>query len=292
MYYGFNYLKGTNVFSNTNRYYVEYPNTDGLGVGSSVKIKGVQVGKVNSVVFQPEKNNVLVELGLEGNIQLGKKTIANLRADGFIGGKAIILNRNGSEILEPGSMLIPQVDPGFQGLLESAEPIPENIQSLLARITAIMEGMDGFGKNLSNATSRLDTTLLLLNNLLSKNDSKISSTLSQIDTLVNHLKQAAAPVEIIMSNFEALSDSLKDSQLKATIANTNELLKNLNSTLDTLTNERGTIGKLINEDVLYQNLNKMLVDLDEVLIHFNQYPRDFMKPLGRTHENLQGLKEK
>ena len=291
LYYGFNYLKGINVFSNTNRYFVEYDNTDGLTIGSAIKINGVQVGRVSSVLFQPETSDVLVELNLQGNIELGDATIAELAADGFLGSKAIILNRKTDKgLLTSGDYLIPTVDKGLSEILEQAQPITDNIQVTLRRVNEILLGMEGFGEELKSMVENLDKVLVNVNGVLEENDGKIAGTFSKVDSLVTNLNAAVVPMNQIMRNFESLSDSLKNSELKATIATTNSLLININSTLDSLTNAKGSIGKLISNDSLYQNLNKTVVDLDKLLIHFNQYPRDFMKPLGRKHNKLEGLK--
>lgn len=292
LYYGFNYLKGTDVFANTNRYFVEYPNTDGLAIGSAIKINGVQVGRVSSVVFQPDKNNVLVELDLQGNIELGDSTIAELASDGLLGGKAIILNRKTHQaILEPGDYLIPVVDKGLSEILEQAQPITDNIQITIRRINEILLGMEGFGESLTHAVQNMDTVLVDVRHILEQNDSKIDSAFSKIDGMVGKIDASLEPLGIALDNMAAVSDSLKNSELKATIATSNKLLKNVNMTLDSITNSSGTIGQLISNDSLYQNLNKALVDLDKLLIHFNQYPRDFMKPLGRKHSKLEGLKD-
>lgn len=289
LYYGFNYLKGTDVFANTNRYYVEYANTDGLVVGSSVKINGVQVGRVSSVSFQPEKNNVLVEVNLQANIELGDSTVADLANDGLLGGKAIVLKRktvNG--LLEAGDYLIPEVD---KSLFDQAQPTLDNIQVTITRVNSILEGMQGFGDDLKLTFKRLDTVLLGVNRVLTENDQKIDSAFTRMDDMIAGINESLVPLNATLENMQAVSDSLKNSELKATIATSNELLKNVNKTLDSLTNEKGTVGKLIANDSLYQNLNQVLVDLDKLLIHFNNYPRDFMKPLGRKHKKLEGLEE-
>lgn len=292
LYYGFNYLKGTDIFANTNRYFVEYDNTDGLTEGSVVKTRGVQIGRVSNVLFQPEKGNVLVELDIQENIQLGDSTIAELTSDGLLGGKAIIIYRKThKQMLEPGSMLIPQVDKGLSDMLESAKPITDNIQVTIRRINEILLGMEGFGETLKSAVGNMDTVLMDIRVVLEQNDNKVEQAMSKIDTIITDLGKAIKPLEATIKNLEVFSDSLKDTEFKTTVASTNQLLKNINLTLDSLKNENGTIGRLMTDDSLYNSLNKALVDLDKLLIHFRNHPRDFMAPLGRKNKKLEGLKE-
>ncbi|MCP4460575.1 MAG: MCE family protein [Cytophagales bacterium] len=292
LYYGFNYLKGTDVLSKTNRFYVVYDHINGLAPGSTVNIQGVQVGRVSELAFNQKKQTIVVALDIQGDIELGDSTIAELASAGFLGGQLIILKeRKDQKIMVPGDTLIAEFDERLAKLLESAEPIPENIQSLLLKISAAMEGMDGFGTKLSKTILDLDTVLLQTRSLLSENDSKISASFSKLDTLITNLNKVVTPMGVTISNFESLSDSLKNAEFKATITSTNDLLQNLSSTLDSLKSEQGTLGRLMSDDSLYNNLNTMLVDMDKLLIHFNNYPKDFMGPLGKKNKNLKGIQQ-
>lgn len=290
LYYGFNYLKGTDVFSKTNRFYVVYDHINGLAAGSAVNIKGVQVGRVSDLIFNQKKQTILVALDIQGGIELGDSTIAQLASAGFLGGELIILKEKTNKgILTPGDTLIAGFDERLSKLLESAEPIPENIQSLLLKISSAMEGMDDFGIKLSKAVLEMDTVLVRTKNLLGQNDSKIDSVFVRMDLISEQLVTDLKPLSAILQNMEALSDSLANSEFKATIASTNALLQNLNTTVDQLKDEQGTIGRLMSDDSLYNTLNKTLVDLDKLLIHFNNYPKDFMGPLGKKNKKLKGI---
>lgn len=292
LYYGFNYLKGTDVLSKTDRYFVVYDHINGLASGSPVKIKGVQVGRVAWLNFDQKDQKIVVAMDLQGDIILGDSTIAELSSAGFLGGEVIILaEKVNQDYFGPGDTLIAKVDPGLSEIIDSAKPITDNIQVTVRRINEILLGMEGFGESLRSVVGNLDTVLVDVKNVLQENDEKISTTFSRIDTLIMTMNRAVAPIEGILANLEEVSETVKDAELQETIANTNILLENLNTTLDSLTNSQGTIGKLMSEDSLYQNLNQTLVDLDKLLIHFNNYPRDFMSPLGRKNRRLEGVPE-
>ena len=83
-----------------------------------------------------------------------------------------------------------------------------------------------------------------------------------------------------------------DSVDAASIANTLKEMEMLTSQVADLTQKinegEGTIGKLMTDDSLYANLNKLLMDLDTLVVHFDQYPKDFLAPLGRKHKKLKG----
>ncbi|NND33242.1 MAG: MCE family protein [Saprospiraceae bacterium] len=292
LYYGFNYLKGTDVLTKTNRFYVVYDHINGLAPGSAVKIKGVQIGRVSNLDFNQEAQQIIVEMDLQGDIQLGDSTIAELSSAGFLGGEIIVLqDKSMGDFFAPGDTLIAKVDEGLSEILQSAKPITDNLQITIRRINEILLGMEGFGDTINTTVGNVNKMVVEVTSALERNNKRIDSIFLATTQLTRQLKKDMMPLGATMRNMEALTDSLKNSELKATIASSNALLMNVNNTLDSLTNSNGTLGKLMSEDSLYQNLNKAMIDLDKLLIHFNNYPKDFMAPLGRKRKKLEGVKE-
>ena len=99
-------------------------------------------------------------------------------------------------------------------------------------------------------------------------------------------------LEPILAKSNGFLDSLNNLNFNETLSSVNQLLGQMTELLLEIDNGEGTLGKLANNDSLYNNLNQLLIDLDKLSIHFNQYPRDFMKPLGRKHNKLEGGKKK
>ncbi len=292
LYYGFNYLKGTDVLSKTNRFYVVYDHINGLAPGSAVNIKGVQIGRVNALNFNQQKQTIVVALDIEGDIQLGDSTVAELTSAGFLGGEIIILKEKMlSGRFQPGDTLIPKFDRGLAALLDKAEPITDNIQITIRKMNGVLTDMEGLGDTLKNSFGEMNKLISSVTKTLDGNKKQIDSSFVAINRLTNKLNEDLEPLKPMLENMAALSDSLNNSDFKSTISSTNALLKNLSSTLDTLKSEKGTLGRLMSDDSLYNNLNKTMVDLDKLLIHFNNYPKDFMGPLGKKNKNLKGIKQ-
>lgn len=291
LYYGFNYLKGTNVFSRTNRFYVKYDHIKGLAPGSAVKIKGVQVGRVNSLTFDQKNQTIIVALDIQNDIQLGNSSVAELASAGFLGGELIILKEEiNSELLRPGDTLIPEFNKGLSEILDKAEPFADNLTLTITRVNEILLGMEGFSDTITSAISNMSKLAVTLTKTLDNNDEKVDSIFSAVNKLTSQLNKSIEPLGPILENMAAFTDSLKKSEFKAVISSTNDLLQNLNFAIDSLKSGQGTLGRLMVDDSLYNNLNQTLLDLDRLLIHFNNYPRDFMKPLGRKNKKLEGVK--
>ncbi|MDE0472307.1 MAG: hypothetical protein OXH57_10240 [Ekhidna sp.] len=102
-------------------------------------------------------------------------------------------------------------------------------------------------------------------------------------------KERSEQLEGLLTSSKSLVDSLQSIPIDETLLKLNESLEQANGLIFAIQSDSGTIGKLLNDDSLYGSLNKVLIDLDALIIHFRNYPKDFMKPLGRKHKKLKGV---
>jgi phospholipid/cholesterol/gamma-HCH transport system substrate-binding protein len=153
-YYGFNYLKGIDFFSSTSGYFVLYNNVDGLAKSNPVIINGLTVGKVSNIKLLQKTQNILVELQIEEDIILGDSTVAELADTDLLGSKAVILRVGPLDNpIESGDTLIPYVDPGLEAYLEDVQPIADNINVAIIRISEILQGMEGVGEEFKSTVA-------------------------------------------------------------------------------------------------------------------------------------------
>ncbi|MFY0651829.1 MAG: MCE family protein [Cyclobacteriaceae bacterium] len=289
LYLGFNYLKGKDFFSNTNKYYAIYANIDGLNVSNPVIVNGFAVGRVSAIkIIQELDNKVLVELDVDEDVVLGDSTIATLTNEDFLGSKAILLEIGHiTTPAESGDTLVAAFDKGLEALFERAQPLTDNIGITIGRINEILIGLEGAGEDVKTLLQTFNQTLLHVNELLNSNNAKVNRTFNQINSLLANIDAKVEKLDPILENVNKSLDKVNALELEAT-------LKTLNGTMDELTlviksvNEGdGTVSKLLKEDTLYQNLNKAMVDLDKLLIHFNENPKHFMSPLGKKKKKIE-----
>jgi len=293
LYFGFRYLKGTDLFNKSMVYYVLYENVDGLNKSNPVIINGLTVGKVSDInLLQAEENQILVELTINEDIILGDSTVAELANSDILGSKAIVLNIG--EIkreLEPGDTLIAKVDRGLEAYLDRVQPITNNLNITISRINEILLGLQGSGEKINNTLSELEQTLKGVNSIIASNKTELNETMKSVNALVSNINDRVDQLEPILTKSDILVDSLNQIDLKKSLRGIDQLVAQLDKTLLQLQNTEGTLGRLMNDDSLYNNINQLMIDLDKLAIHFNRYPKDFMKPLGRKHKNLKGLSE-
>lgn len=289
LYLGFNYLKGKDFFSPTNKYYVLYQNIDGLNVSNPVIVNGYAVGRVSSIgILQEKDNQIIVEMDVDENVILGDSTVAELVNSDFLGSKAILLKIGDlSRPIENGDTLKSKIDKGLQDLFESAQPITANLTVTIRRINEILLGMEGAGEDIKTTIQSLNSTLISVKSFIKQNNTKINESLDGVNTLLANVNSKVDLLEPILLNADSALIKVNDLPLDSAVNSLNHVLSELTLVMSDINAGKGTMGKMMKEDSLYNNLNKTIEDLDRLLIHFNENPKHFLGPLGKSKKKIE-----
>lgn len=289
LYFGFNFLKGIDFFSSSEKYYAIYNNVDRLTNSNQIFLNGFSVGRVGEIkILQENGNRVLVTLEIDSDIRLTDSTTAILTGD-FLGNKSILLqNVTGSRYLQPGDTLRSNLDRGIADILtESAVPVAANLQVTLRKFNGLVENLTRNTEKLDTIFARLMRTPYYLNQALSNANSSVSDLAGEYKIVAENLNATLDDLKPTMSNLRSLSDSLAVLELSETIRKTQATLESLNSTLGRMTEDDNTVGRMLTEDELYVNLNKLLLNLDSLAEHFNNNPKHFLAPLGKSKKRIE-----
>jgi len=283
LYYGFNFLRGSDLFSPTNQYYVVYSNVSGLTVSNPVYVNGLPVGRVSGFDLQQQKNEIVVSLDVDEEVRINKGSSAHLANDGLLGTKAIVLVFGKSDgFLSPGDTLNSETD---GGLLDRFDPAIDNINTTITKLNAVLDQI-----NETDIKGVVDTLKYSIGSLTYKaNQLDVESTLASTNELLTSFKERSDQLDGVLASSKSLIDSLNSLPLAETLLRLNESLEHVNGLLLAIQSDSGTVGQLLQNDSLYNNLNKTLMDLDGLIIHFRNYPKDFTKPFGRKHNKLKGI---
>ena len=283
LYYGFNYLRGSDLFSPTNRYYVVYPNVAGLTVSNPVVFNGLNIGRVSALNLQQGKNRIVVAVDIDESFYIGQLDTASLANNDLFGTKALIIIPGAErQPLLPGDTLRAKI---AEDLLSQLEPVADNISSTVTKINDLLDKL-----NSTDIKGAVDTLKYSIGVLTAKaNNLEIEETNQSIKELTNSFKARSEQLKGLISSTKSLVDSLNQVPLAATLEKVNNSLEEVNKMMAAIQSEEGTVGKLLNNDSVYNSLNKLLIDLDKLAIHFNEYPKDFMAPLGRKKKKLEGV---
>lgn len=292
LYLGFNYLKGSDVFSGMNEYYVKYQNVDGLVTSNAVMLNGLQVGKVQSITIVPERNNeLLVTLSINRKIQIGKGSSASLADNGFLGGKMINLYLGKGPALSNGDTLISKTEIGISALIkEKTLPVMSNVDTLINQLKNIATKFDSTGVYINKLLKTSDKSIAALNSsvggTIAENRENLKGITSNINTLSASLIETEKGIKPLMGKMSGVVDSLNALKLSEAVASTKKSLATLQNIMGDLQAGKGTIGKLMKNDSVYMHLNRTMADLDRLFINLKDDPKRYV------HFSLFGKKDK
>jgi len=284
----FNYLKGENLLSNARKITAVYDNVEGLASSAAVTINGHAIGKVQDIRFTEDGSGKLEVLMLvDSDFEFSKNSTAQLYESGLIGGKAIAIIPafDGAENVVSGDVLGSSVKPGLTELVnQRLTPLQEKIETVMVSadqlLTNVNSVFDAETKtNIKSSIAQLkqtitsfETTSNALNGLLEDNKSSITSTLNNFSGISEDLSE--------------VSTSLADANLKETINGLQSTITNFDALLSDIEQGEGSVGKLMKDEGLYNNLEGALGQLEALLEDMKLNPKRYV------HFSLFGKKNK
>lgn len=281
LYFGFNYLKGSDFLSKDEVYFALYKNIDGLSSSNPVIINGLTVGRVGDIhILQDEQDQIIVELNVDSDIKIWKGSTAKLINLDFLGSKAIelILKDSATICYEGGDTLQSAVDQGLAALLEqSAGNMADNLAMTIRRINDILDSFRGNSEKINRSLENIEGITRKLNGSL-------PGLMDSLHTTLGSYKKNSEEISILMTdlqpsakNLTRITDSLANLQLGAMIEQMTYTLESLNTTLDSINTGQGTVGRLISDDSLYIYLNNTARDLDRLLVDLQASPERYVQ---------------
>ena len=288
LYFGFNFLKGSDFFSSDDKYYAIYQNVDKLTESNQIFLNGYAVGRVSDIIIQQQKDRVLVELSIDSDIIVNRTSTAVLNGD-LLGGRFIqLVVGEGGERLEPKDTIRSEVAKGIADFIaENAEPMAANLQTTLRKINTMLDTLNESATMLKKMFVDMEGTPKMINSTIANLNGKVGQMTGTFNEVGQNINTTLTDLKPTLQNFKVLSDSLKRLELSGTINKAQQSLTKLNQTLSALNSGDNTASKLMTEDSLYNNLNVLLQNLDSLANHFNNNPKHFLAPLGKSRKKIE-----
>jgi phospholipid/cholesterol/gamma-HCH transport system substrate-binding protein len=277
LYFGFLFLKGTDFFSSTKTYYVIYENVDGLTVSSPVVLNGVQVGVVQEMDIQLDKeHHIKVALNVNDDIPVGDSTIASLTSSDLLGGKAITLFlKPSSRLYKGGEMLISYTQQSLTDMLTAkAMPVLGKVDSTLLRFNSFFN--DEAKNSLRATILNTQATTEAVRNMLLANQRNINAITSNLAALTGQLQKTEQKFNVLASNLNQITDTLKATPINATIRDLHATVAEAQAVLHKFNQNTGTMGRLMNDDSLYANINASTESLNALLKDLKANPKRYV----------------
>jgi len=290
--WGFNYLKGRDLFKKQEFLYARYHTVNGLVAAKPVYVNGLQVGQVSRLYFAPDlSGDIIVELVIQNKFPIPKNSIAHIFSADLMGSKSITLILGDSKVpVKSGDTLLTSVEGSLMEsvnkqvapLKAKAEVLMGSVDTLIAAFNTVMndetvkslsssiKDIQSTFKNLSSTTSRLD-------DLATSEGNRLSNILTNTDSLIATLNSNREGLSRIIGNFESISDSLSKANIAAIIYKADSSINSLNQILAKINKGQGTAGKLMNNDSLYRELNKSAEELNKLLKDVRENPKRYVK---------------
>lgn len=276
-YFGINFLKGINIFKPDTYFYAKYDRIDGVVKTTHVYVNGYQVGHVSDIIFDYSKEApIIVEITVDEKLVVPVGTVAEVYDTGLMGDKAIQLRLGkSSDIHQAGDTLLSATQNGLiAGIVEQiVPPITKMIPTIDSTLHALKNVVEG--ERVKNILESADATMANL-----KNSS------SQLDNVMqNEVPIILTDVKGICNDLNNVTVAFKTVDWERTLGSLDSTVVNLKTTTDKINSTDNSIGALLNDKELYNQLDSTVNSANALLIDLKANPKRYV------HFSVFGKKE-
>ena len=267
LFLGINFLKGVNLFNSSKKYYISFSNTKGLAKSSSVYADGFKVGIVSDINYDyRHPGEVVVEISTDDGLRIPKGSSAQLD-EAILGGCTLnmLLATNLTESYQPGDTIKGN---DVSGLMAKAGDMMPQLQQ-------IVEKVDTLVATLNTLLSNPNLPLIIQNaELVTENLNKSSE---QLNTLLrNDIPKMTGTFTKAGENVNTLTDKMNQLDLQATLDNVNQTINSVHTMMEKMQSPKGTLGKLMNDPSVYDNLNHTVQSADSLVTDLKEHPKRYV----------------
>lgn len=280
LFFGMNFLKGLNLFSSTNDYFIEFDDISGLSSSSPIYAGGFQVGTVKGVVYDYDNTSpIKVIMSVDKQMRIPEGSRAKIESDMLGNVKVnLVLNKEASSTIKPGDIIKGYVDGGAMGQVSAMIPAVEKI---LPKLDSIMTSL-----NTLLADPAIAQSLHNVNTITAD----LTTSTKELNTLMRNINknmpQMMAKTNNILDNTNQLTSNLAAVDITTTMKEVNQTIENVQTLTAKLNSNEGTLGLLMNDTNMYNNMNNTLVNTNKLLEDLRLHPKRYV------HFSLFGRKDK
>ena len=276
--FGYSFLKGTNILDKDNTFFVTYDNVEGLAKASPVTINGLLVGKVKDITFLNNQGKLLVSFSVtESDFEFSKNSLVRIYRSGLLGGKSLGLypEYDPENRAVSGDTLVGSVeDDMLVAVTKALGPLEDKVNNTLVTLDVLLHSITDIldpktRANLQNSIANLNTTMESLNDassslngLLKENKGSLNNTFANLENMT--------------TNFNSLSDSLSKLETGKLFSELQNVVTRFDTITSALENGEGSMGKLLTDEQLYENLKGASKQLEELLEDVKLNPKRYL----------------
>ena len=300
-YWGVNFLKGVDIFSNSRKIYAVYPKINGLMRSNPVTINGLNVGKVSKITFTNDTSKFLVvEMSITHDVPISKNSLAQIYSSDLLGSKAVeIILGNSKDFVKSGdtlhsgakASLEDEVSRQVLPLKLKAESLMGSFDTLLTVFNQVMneQTRDNLIKSFAsirNTIKHLEVTTSTIDTIVLNQKGRMSEIITNIESITRNIKNNNQQITNAINNVSKMTDTLAATNLSKTISTTQRALQNFEQITDKINKGKGSLGMLVNNDSLYNQLEGSSRNLNLLLQDLKAHPSKYV------HISVFGKKDK
>ncbi len=294
LFIGFNYLKGINVFNKGTDYKVQYTSSGGLLVGDPVIVDGLSVGRVKSVELQKDQTGVDVILNFEQELRIPDDSYALIRGN-LMGEKYVqLIFGKSANLVKDGGNIRGEIETDLANTIsQEFKPITDKVKTMLSSMDTAINVLRGiFTEQVQNdfakSMASIKTTLESFNNsaervnaLINKEEENIDNIITDVTGFAQTVSETEEDLQTVIGNLRVISDSLKTVDWQELSVEFQRAADNINNISQKINEGEGTMGMLVNDKDLYNQLTGTLSTLDSVLDAFGKNPEIRLRLFGK-----------
>lgn len=296
LYFGMNYLKGSDVFSKSRYFYAIYEKVDGLNTDNVILVNGYKVGRVAQITLIPEKGNlIMVKMEiLEDQLNIPDSSVARIVSEDVLGTKAISLEFTQDTIFHmSGDTLVSDIDEALQSIIEEKlAPLQLQIEGVIAEARDLVSATKILVTTTNESIEKAKTSMDVINKtttdvdkLVVTQNENLTRVLGDITAIASNIRNNSKNINAILENVATISDSLTRANYAAAIQNATNALTQLDSMITKINEGEGSLGMLLNDDKLYNNLEQASLEIDKLAEDLRVNPERYV------HVSVFGRKE-
>ncbi|MBS1600491.1 MAG: MCE family protein [Bacteroidetes bacterium] len=279
---GYNFLKGKDLFAHSKKIFAVFKNVEGMEISNAVRINGLQVGAVSDInETDKDMSGIIVTITLKKNINIPKNSVAVINS-GLISSSSVLISKgDATDYLKDGDTI------ATQNKLSLVSQVEKNIDPIVAKLNGTLQSLDSLVEvvgslfdpklknNFTTIFAHLATSSASLEKLLSSENSALAHTLNHVDSFTGNLAKNNHRIDTTLANLQKTTDNLAKAKISEAVASVQSTMEQLKTVVEKVNSPTGSLGLLINDKKLYQNLEgttrSLNILLDDVRVHPKRY---------------------
>jgi phospholipid/cholesterol/gamma-HCH transport system substrate-binding protein len=303
LFFGFSYLQGRKLFSSSNQFVVVYSNAQGLKTSNPVMKNGLQIGSVIEIKINPQNPDQIVALiDVQGNVEVPKKAEATIISADLLGAKAVELSWSAStELAKSGDTLVGKLENSLTDKVsKEIIPVKMKTEKMLGSLNTLIlnlqhlfsdEAMNGGMGSVQKTLLHLEKSSETLKDLLVAESGALKKAISNLESVTTNLQKSNQHISSITANTAATTEKLAQADIDGTVKELKSATLALNQMLGQINSGQGSLGALVKNKDLYDNLNKTVSDLNRVIADLYKNPKIYLGPLGKSGKKADRMRK-